>query len=151
VVAGGFIVGAVLTPDMSRFSRSAADVVKQTAVGVTIGEYVTCLAGVLLARAAQTSDIVSIVVGTSGIAGAIVYSQIAGEAQRQTTARIPAPPSRKRPDLTYPSKLASAAVTICRRRAAVTNGGHPLHKQVARVRANARVKAGTLEAAGALI
>jgi hypothetical protein len=60
VVAGGFIVGAVLTPDMSRFSRSAADVVKQTAVGVTIGEYVTCLAGVLLARAAQTSDIVSI-------------------------------------------------------------------------------------------
>jgi cytosine permease len=74
VVAAGFIVGAVLTPDMTRFSRSAADVVKQTAVGVTIGEYVTCLTGVLLARAAQTSDIVSIVVGASGIAGAIIIA-----------------------------------------------------------------------------
>jgi cytosine permease len=74
VVVGGFIAGAVLTPDMTRFSRSATDVVKQTAVGVTIGEYVTCLTGVLLARAAQTSDIVSIVTGTSGVAGAIVMA-----------------------------------------------------------------------------
>jgi cytosine permease len=74
VVAGGFIVGAVLTPDMTRFSRSAKDVVKQTAVGVTIGEYVTCLTGVLLARAAQTADIVAIVVGASGAAGAIILA-----------------------------------------------------------------------------
>jgi purine-cytosine permease-like protein len=28
LVAGGFIVGAVITPDMTRFNRSAADVVK---------------------------------------------------------------------------------------------------------------------------
>jgi cytosine permease len=74
VVVGGFIVGAVLTPDMTRFSRSATDVVKQTAVGVTIGEYGTCLTGVLLARAAQTSDIVSIVTGASGVAGAIILA-----------------------------------------------------------------------------
>ncbi|MGD0246500.1 MAG: cytosine permease [Streptosporangiaceae bacterium] len=74
VVAGGFIVGAILAPDMTRFNRSGKDVVKQTAVGVTIGEYVTCLTGVLLARAAQTSDIISIVVGASGIAGAIIIA-----------------------------------------------------------------------------
>ncbi len=35
LVAGGFIVGAVITPDMTRFNRSAADVVKQTVVGMT--------------------------------------------------------------------------------------------------------------------
>lgn len=74
VVVGGFIAGAVLTPDMTRFSRSATDVVKQTAAGVTVGEYVTCLTGVLLARAAQTSDIISIVTGTSGVAGAIILA-----------------------------------------------------------------------------
>ena len=74
VVAGGFIVGAVLTPDMTRFSRSATDVVKRTAAGVTIGEYGTCLTGVLLARAAQTSNIVSIVVVASGVAGAIIMA-----------------------------------------------------------------------------
>jgi cytosine permease len=71
-VVGGFIAGAVFTPDMTRFSRSGMDVIKQTAAGVTIGEYVICLTGVLLARAAQTSDIVAIVVGTSGVAGAII-------------------------------------------------------------------------------
>jgi cytosine permease len=72
VVAGGFIVGAILTPDMTRFNRSGKDVVKQTAVGVTIGEYAICLTGVLLARAAQTAHIVAIVTGASGVAGAII-------------------------------------------------------------------------------
>jgi cytosine permease len=72
VVAGGFIVGAVLTPDMTRFNRSGKDVVKQTVVGVSIGEYVICLTGVLVARAAKTAHIVAIVTGASGVAGAIV-------------------------------------------------------------------------------
>jgi cytosine permease len=71
VVVGGFIVGAVLAPDMTRFSRSGKDVVKQTAVGVTAGESV-CLTGVLLAHAAKTAHIVAIVIGTSGVAGAII-------------------------------------------------------------------------------
>ncbi|WP_437758874.1 hypothetical protein [Sorangium sp. So ce1389] len=30
LVAGGFIAGAVITPDMTRYNRSAADVAKQT-------------------------------------------------------------------------------------------------------------------------
>jgi cytosine permease len=38
LVAGGFIVGATISPDMCRFNRSAADVVKQTIVGITLGE-----------------------------------------------------------------------------------------------------------------
>jgi cytosine permease len=74
VVAGGFIVGAALTPDMTRFSRSARDVVKQTVIGVTIGEYVICLTGVLLARAARTSHIVPVIIAASGVAGAIIMA-----------------------------------------------------------------------------
>jgi cytosine permease len=72
IVAGAFVVGAVITPDMSRFNRSAADVVKQTLVGITLGEYVVGLAGVLLALALKTNDIVAILTSSSGFIGAIV-------------------------------------------------------------------------------
>ena len=72
IVAGGFIVGAVITPDMSRFNRSPWDVVKQTVVGITLGEYVIGLIGVLLALALKTSDVVAIVTSTSGFLGTLV-------------------------------------------------------------------------------
>lgn len=72
LVAGGFIVGAVITPDMTRFNRSAADVIKQTVVGITLGEYVIALIGVLLAHALRTGDVIAIVTSTSGAIGTIV-------------------------------------------------------------------------------
>ncbi|WTX00899.1 cytosine permease (plasmid) [Streptomycetaceae bacterium NBC_01309] len=72
LVAGGFIVGAVMTPDMTRYNRSSADVVKQTLVGVTLGEYVIGLIGVLLAHAAKSVDIVATVTSTSGFIGTII-------------------------------------------------------------------------------
>ncbi|MFF0250135.1 purine-cytosine permease family protein [Streptosporangium sandarakinum] len=72
LVAGGFIVGAIISPDMTRFNRSAADVVKQTVVGMTLGEYVIALVGVLLAHALRTGDILAIVTTTSGVIGTIV-------------------------------------------------------------------------------
>lgn len=72
LVAGGFIVGAVITPDMTRFNRSTADVVKQTVVGITLGEYVIALIGVLLAHALRTGDVITIVTSTSGAIGTIV-------------------------------------------------------------------------------
>ncbi|WP_347351030.1 cytosine permease [Intrasporangium sp.] len=72
IVAGGFIVGAVITPDMSRFNRSAGDVVKQTIVGISLGEYVIGLIGVLLALALKTNDVVAIVTSTSGFVGTLV-------------------------------------------------------------------------------
>jgi purine-cytosine permease-like protein len=72
VVAGGFILGAVLAPDMTRFSRSGTDVVRQTVTGVTAGQYLTCLTGVLLAHAADTAHIVPVVVRASGVAGVII-------------------------------------------------------------------------------
>ena len=72
IVAGGFIVGAIMTPDMTRFNRTVGDVVKQTVVGVTLGQYVIGVSGILLALALRTSDIAAIVVGTSGLLGSII-------------------------------------------------------------------------------
>ncbi|MFG2076830.1 purine-cytosine permease family protein [Nonomuraea maritima] len=72
LVAGGFIVGAVISPDMCRFNRDAAGVVKQTIVGISLGEYVLALVGVLLAHALRTGDVVTIVTTTSGTVGVLV-------------------------------------------------------------------------------
>ncbi len=72
VVAGGLIVGAIITADMTRFNRSAADVVKQTVVGVSLGEFVIGLAGVLLAHAAGTGNIVAIVTSSIGFVGLLI-------------------------------------------------------------------------------
>lgn len=72
IVAGGFIVGAVITPDMTRFNRSAADVVKQTVLGITLGEYTIGLIGVLLAHAVKSQDVILIVTSTSGVIGTII-------------------------------------------------------------------------------
>ncbi|MDI3316270.1 MAG: cytosine permease [Bacillota bacterium] len=72
LVAGGFIVGSVITPDMTRFNRSAADVVKQTLVGITLGEYTIGLIGVLLAHAVRSADVIRIVTSTSGVLGTLI-------------------------------------------------------------------------------
>jgi cytosine permease len=72
VVAGGFIVGAVITPDMTRFNRTVGDVVKQTLLGITLGEYVIGLAGVLLAHAVRSAEVTTIVTSSIGWVGILV-------------------------------------------------------------------------------
>lgn len=72
LVAGGFIVGMVITPDMTRYNRSARDVVKQTLVSVTFGEYLIGIIAALLAHAVRSGDIVAIVTSTSGSIGVLV-------------------------------------------------------------------------------
>ena len=72
IVAGGLIVGAIITADMTRFNRTGKDVVKQTVVGVTLGEFVIGLAGVLLAHAAGTGNIVAIVTSSVGLVGLLI-------------------------------------------------------------------------------
>ncbi len=72
LVAGGFIVGMVITPDMTRYNRSAADVVKQTLISVTLGEYLIGIIAVLLAHAIKSADIVAIVTSTTGSVGVLV-------------------------------------------------------------------------------
>ncbi|MEV5750403.1 cytosine permease [Actinoallomurus sp. NPDC052308] len=72
LVAGGFIVGAVITPDMTRFNRDVRDVVKQTVVGITLGEYAIGMSGVLLAHAVRTADVMVIVLSSVGWVGTLV-------------------------------------------------------------------------------
>jgi cytosine permease len=72
IVAGSYIAGAVLTPDMTRFNRTSADVVKQTVVSITLGQYVLGLIGVLLAYAIRSADVVAIFAATSGVVGIII-------------------------------------------------------------------------------
>ncbi|MDT7651822.1 MAG: cytosine permease [Pseudonocardiales bacterium] len=72
LVAGGFIVGAVVTADMTRFNRSSADVIKQTVVGFTVGEYLIGMSGVLLAHAVRSDDVITIVTSSVGWVGTLV-------------------------------------------------------------------------------
>jgi cytosine permease len=72
IVAGGLIVGAIITADMTRFNRSGKDVVKQTVVGVTLGEFVIGLAGVLLAHAVGTGNVVAIITSSIGFVGLLI-------------------------------------------------------------------------------
>jgi cytosine permease len=72
LVAGGFIVGAVINPDMARFNRSPRDVVLNTVIGITLGEYTIGLIGVLLAHFAKTENVIGIVTTTTGAIGVLV-------------------------------------------------------------------------------
>jgi cytosine permease len=72
LVAGGFIVGAVINPDMCRFNRNARDVVVNTILGITLGEYTIGLIGVLLAHYAKTENVIGIVTTTSGAVGILI-------------------------------------------------------------------------------
>ncbi|MBN7793536.1 purine-cytosine permease family protein [Microbacterium esteraromaticum] len=72
IVAGGLIVGAIITGDMTRFNRSKVDVIKQTVVGVSLGEFVIGLSGVLLAHAAASGDIVAIITSSVGLVGLLI-------------------------------------------------------------------------------
>ncbi|MCB7069135.1 cytosine permease [Caldibacillus sp. 210928-DFI.2.22] len=72
MVAGGFIIGAVITPDFSRFAKNGKDVFWMATIGVLIGELGINMIAVLMALAAKTNDVVSIMVTTSGWFGAFV-------------------------------------------------------------------------------
>jgi cytosine permease len=71
IVAGSYMAGAVIAPDMTRFNRSPRDVVKQSIVSITLGQYVMGLVGVLLGYAVRDSDVVAILTTTAGAVGVI--------------------------------------------------------------------------------
>jgi cytosine permease len=71
IVAGSYMAGAVIAPDMTRFNRSPRDVIKQSVVSITLGQYVMGLIGVLLGYAVQGQDVVEILTTTAGTIGVI--------------------------------------------------------------------------------
>ena len=72
LVTGSFIVGAAIAPDMTRFNRSSWDVVKQTVLGITVGEWIIGMAGVLLAHGLGTTDIMGVIGRSSGWIGLLI-------------------------------------------------------------------------------
>ncbi|GLZ31944.1 cytosine permease [Lentzea sp. NBRC 105346] len=72
LVTGSFIVGAAIAPDMTRFNRSSWDVVKQTVIGITFGEWVVGCSGIVLAHALRSNDIVAVVTDQAGWLGGLV-------------------------------------------------------------------------------
>lgn len=72
IVAGGFIAGSICTPDYARFLNNGKEVFWMTLIGTFVGEFGTNIIGVLLALAMGTSDIITIMMGTSGILGVLI-------------------------------------------------------------------------------
>lgn len=72
LVTGSFIVGAAIAPDMTRFNRNEWDVVKQTILGITLGEWVISLVGVVIAHGLGTTDIMGVIGGSGGWIGALI-------------------------------------------------------------------------------
>ncbi|RSM80399.1 cytosine permease [Kibdelosporangium aridum] len=71
LVAGSYMAGATIMPDMNRFNRKPSDVVKQSVLSITLGQYVMGLIGVLLAYAVKGEDAVAILTTTVGVVGVI--------------------------------------------------------------------------------
>lgn len=69
MVAGGFMLGAILSADITRFCGSARDVLWITVLGQVVGQFGIGLAGVLLAHAARSRDVVRITFDVAGWLG----------------------------------------------------------------------------------
>ena len=72
MVAGGFIAGAICTPDYARFLKNGTQVFWMTLIGTFVGELGMNLIAVLLAHATGTSNVVDLMMAESGIVGVII-------------------------------------------------------------------------------
>lgn len=72
IIAGGYMTGAVVAPDMTRFNRKGWHVVLQSSSSLIVSEYIVGLTGVLLGHLVGTSNVTSIVLSTSGVVGLII-------------------------------------------------------------------------------
>lgn len=72
MVAGGFIAGAICTPDYARFLKNGTQVFWMTLIGTFVGELGMNLIAVLLAHATGTENVVDLMMATSGVVGVII-------------------------------------------------------------------------------
>ncbi|MEA5019765.1 MAG: cytosine permease [Gordonibacter sp.] len=72
MVAGGFIAGAICTPDYARFLKNGNQVFWMTLIGTFVGELGMNLLAVMLAHATGTENVVDLMMATSGIVGVII-------------------------------------------------------------------------------
>ena len=74
MVAGGYMLGAVVTPDIARFCKNGKDVFWMTLISTFLGELGIGLAAVLLAHAVRTQDVVNIMFRVAGWIGITAVS-----------------------------------------------------------------------------
>lgn len=78
MVAGGFMIGAVTTPDTSRYLINGKQVFWMTLIGTFVGELGMNLIAVLLAHATGTDNVVDIMLALTGWLGAsiVIFSTV---------------------------------------------------------------------------
>lgn len=78
MVAGGFIIGAVITPDTTRYLSNGRQVFWVTLIGTFVGELGMNLIAVLLAHATGTENVVNIMMQLTGWLGAaiVIFSTV---------------------------------------------------------------------------
>lgn len=72
MVAGGFIIAAITTPDISRFMKGPKDVFWMTLIGTFFGELLVNMLSVLMALALHTSDVFQLMMQLTGLLGAAI-------------------------------------------------------------------------------
>ncbi|MCV9878581.1 cytosine permease [Brenneria izbisi] len=72
MVVGGCIVASLITPDMTRYSRKGNHVFWLTMMSIIVGEFIVNGLAILIARALNTADVVTIMSQTAGGVGLIV-------------------------------------------------------------------------------
>ncbi|EMI5491992.1 cytosine permease [Providencia stuartii] len=78
MVAGGFIISAVTTPDISRFMKSPKEVFWMTLIGTFFGELLVNMISVLMALALHTYQVFDLMMTLTGLIGAsiVIFSTI---------------------------------------------------------------------------
>ena len=71
-VTGSFVIGAIVTPDVTRFMRSGRDVFWMTLIATFVGELTINLLAVAMALLLRTSDIVTLMSTLAGGVGATI-------------------------------------------------------------------------------
>ncbi|WP_328323668.1 MULTISPECIES: cytosine permease [unclassified Streptomyces] len=71
-IAGGFMTGAIVAPEMTRFNQKGSHVFLQSASSMILSEYIVGMTGVLLGHLVKSNQVSHIVLSTSGAIGVIV-------------------------------------------------------------------------------
>ena len=78
VVAGGYIAGALVTPDMSRYCKNSKHVFWMTFSSIVVGEFIVNTMAIVIAHAMGTSDVMTILTQTAGWIGlvTVIFSTV---------------------------------------------------------------------------
>ncbi|GAA1943348.1 cytosine permease [Streptomyces durmitorensis] len=71
-IAGGFMTGAIVAPEMTRYNKKGSHVFLQSASSMILSEYIVGMTGVLLGHMVKSSEVSHIVLSTSGAFGVLV-------------------------------------------------------------------------------